>query len=515
MAKLYSECFTDANIKKAIKEIMSHVGSKTPGPDGITRNTNIPEQKVIKEVKQRLRRCARVKSRTVDIPKGNGKTRTLTIINLYDRIAQQAVYQMIEPILDRNMSKDSYGFRKGISTKIPVSKICSKVSNSKEVYTVEVDFTKCFDNIPLDKAIDMLRELGVRDGRLLSTIKHLMVISEDYNGIGLGQGTILGPILANCYLHKLDTWVAEHIEKPSPNFVRDIKKHPYDYRKWRESRDKGPTGKYYRYADDSIILTGSRTEQLWIAEMLQQFIESELDIQINQDKTRLGYNAFNFLGFRIIKQKNQNKQYICIVPSDPKGIKEKIRGMKWRSSNDIRKSLKTLIGLLNYYDICNNLDEMLSAIGRKLVIVAHRKQSALHKKAGEVKFTYKLSEQTYEVDIYGMRKATKTSYKEYLIDSSWLTKREELRDLDDDHFQAHNVYKWALWTLQRGKDIVTGKELFLDYLHIHHVNGNHSDNRIENLILISKKTHRLIHNTEPTTDKKILRYRRALTKCKR
>lgn len=511
MAKLYSECFTEGNIKKAIKEIYKHEGSRTPGPDGITKDSNISDKRIIKEVRMRLRRCRKVNSRTVDIPKKNGKIRTLTIINLFDRIAQQAVYQMIEPILDRNMSKDSYGFRKGISTKVPVSKICAKVSNSKEVYTIEVDFTKCFDNIPLDKALDMLRQLGVNDAKLISTIKHLMYTSEGYKGIGLSQGTILGPILANCYLHKLDTWVSEHIDTPDSNFTRALKKHPNDLREWRESRGKGPTGKYYRYADDSIILTGSRIEQLWIKEILTTFINEELDIKVNKEKTQLNYNAFNFLGYRIIKQKNLNKSYICIVPADPEAINEKIKGMKWRSPENIRKSLRVLIGLLNYYDICNNLANMLDKIGLKLVKVAHRKGTALKKVEGHTKFIYSLNKQEYELDIYGLRKATRTSYKEYLVDSSWLTKREELKELGA-HFQTHNIYKWALWTLQRGKDKVTGKELFIDYLHVHHVNGKHTDNRLENMILVSQSTHRLIHSSEPTKDKKVLRYRKALSR---
>lgn len=512
MAKLYSESFTEGNIKKAIKIIYSHSGSDTPGPDGITRNTKMSESKIIKEVKMRLRRCTKVRSRIVAMPQKNGETRTLTILNLYDRIAQQAIYQMIEPILDKNMSEDSYGYRKGINTKIPVAKICSKVTNSKEIFTVEVDFKKCFDTIPLDKALDMLRVLGVNDAKLISTIKHLMWISDEYNGVGLGQGTILGPILSNCYLHKLDMWVLSHIDKPDANFARAIKKHPQDLREWRTARGKGPTGKYYRYADNCIILTGSRIEQLWISEILRDFINSELDVEINEDKTRLGYNAFNFLGFRIIKQRNQNKSYICIVPADPKAIKEKLKSLKWKTPLDIRKSLKSYVGILNYYDICNNLDDIISYLGLKLVKVATRKHSSLKKIKGHAAYTYSFKGQTYEIDIYGLRKHTKVSYKEYIFDSAWLIKREQLKELTDEHFQGHNIYKWALWTMQKGKDKVTGKDMYTDYLAIHHINGNHNDNRIENMILVSVSTHRLIHSVEPTMDKNILKYRKALTK---
>ena len=209
MLKLYSKCFQENNIKRAIKTVLSHDGSRTSGPDRINRKSKITEDRIIREIKLRLRRYKKVNSRKVKIPKGNGKYRELTIINLFDRMAQQCVYQIISPILETNMSKYSYGFRFAISAKVPVSKACASVVNSKEIYTVEIDFEKCFDNIPLDKALDSLRQLGINDGKLLKTIKHLMWTSKEYSGVGLSQGTILGPILANCYLTCLDRFMDE------------------------------------------------------------------------------------------------------------------------------------------------------------------------------------------------------------------------------------------------------------------------------------------------------------------
>ena len=79
-------------------------------------------------------------------------------INLYDRIAQQAVYQVISPRLEAEMSEHSYGFRKGISAKIPICKLATVLLHSKDVYTVEFDFKKCFDNIPLDKQLGVSRK---------------------------------------------------------------------------------------------------------------------------------------------------------------------------------------------------------------------------------------------------------------------------------------------------------------------------------------------------------------------
>ena len=121
------------------------------------------------------------------------------------------------------MSKHSYGFRKGILAKVPVSKLAAFINASKQVYTVEIDFKKCFDNISLDKALDSLRELGINDGKLIKTIKHLIWISKEYLGVGLGQGT---PILANCYLTKLDNFIEENFTLETHTYkTRDYKRH--------------------------------------------------------------------------------------------------------------------------------------------------------------------------------------------------------------------------------------------------------------------------------------------------
>jgi len=72
------------------------------------------------------------------------------------------------------MSKHGYGFRKGIGAKIPVSRLATTLNRNKDIYTIELDFKKCFDNIPLYKAIGRLKEMGIRNFQLLHTIKHLM-----------------------------------------------------------------------------------------------------------------------------------------------------------------------------------------------------------------------------------------------------------------------------------------------------------------------------------------------------
>ena len=154
------------------------------------------------------------------------------------------------------MSKHSYGFRIGISAKVPVSKACSSiVSSKKEIYTVEIDFEKCFDNIPLDRALDSLRELGVRDSKIIKTIKHLMWTSRQYCGVGLSQGTILGPLLANCYLTKLDRFMEANfnLDNHDAHYYENYQRHKGYWIQWNFKRNKKIRCKYYRYADDTVI----------------------------------------------------------------------------------------------------------------------------------------------------------------------------------------------------------------------------------------------------------------------
>ena len=525
MARLYGKVFDEENILIAIKEILKNEGSRTAGPDGISRKNIINEngeivnvKGIIKEVKMRLRRCKKVNSKTVEIPKSNGKTRTLTIINLYDRIAQQAVYQIIGPIVEAKFSKHSYGFRMGLSTKIPISKIVAGMSNAKHVYTIEIDFSKCFDNIPLEEAIGMAKELGVSNSKLLKTIKHLMYCSKDYNGIGLGQGTILGPMLANCFLHKMDKWIEDNIDTGNRNAkdVGGFKRNKNNFAEWLKSRGRKCHATYYRYADDSILLCTTRSEQLDIYHKLREFIDKELKIPVNEEKTRLGYNCFDFLGYHIKKKRDEasGKWCINITPSDIKGLRKEIKSLSFRSGQACVDSLKKIVGILNYYDICNNMAWVIKHINDRMYRHTLRHGSNIkcvwNKEDGERRYTYIYKGRLYNVSPWEIRRKTKQSCKNYVIHSAWLTLKEQVNDVETKWYRPYYLERITLWTKQKGKDYCTGTLMNPKRMHIHHLDGNQRNNKWKNLILVTPETHRMIHSNEETNNKRILKCRKAL-----
>ena len=503
---LYRKCINVENIKKAIKEINIHQGSRTAGPDGISIFTGVKETEIIRQVKLRLRRYKRVSSRQVEIPKKDGKRRTLTILNLYDRYAQQAVYRVIAPIVESKMSKHSYGFRKGISAKIPASKIASCILNNENVWTVEIDFEKCFDNISLDKAIGKLKELGIKDSRLLRTIKHLMFISKEYSGVGLGQGTILGPLLCNCYLDKLDKYMESEyeLEKVQYNKSRDYKRNKDTWLKWLKDKKKKIHCRYYRFADDTIILASTEEEREYIWNKLMVFIETELDLKVNLAKSKKRRNKTDFLGFHYIK--NVGKLWIKV--KDEREIYEAAKQKIGKGSvGEVLEFKKYLLGILNYFDITNEIGRLLGKIELKLYILSQRGLIKRLEENGK----YKYRTNSCEVDLWGLRRRTRLSYKEYLIRNVWIKEREKLI-IDHPCERQWAKYKWYLYTIQKGMDAITGKLLKAEECEIHHIipRSKSGSDEPENLILISEDTHHKLHEGKELP-KKAEKYRKHLS----
>ena len=196
---------------------------------------------------------------------------------------------------------------------IPVSKLTTTLNRNKDIYTIELDFKKCFDNISLDKAIGCAKEMGIRNFQLLRTIKHLMWTSREYSGVGLSQGTVLGPLLANCYLTQLDRFMEETfvLNTVDKHYAHNYRKRGENWIQWQLERDKKIHCNYYRYADDTFITCHNQAEQQYITDKLTKFIDNELDIEIKEAKSHYRHNEIHFLGFKIVKS-GQNTVWVLV-----------------------------------------------------------------------------------------------------------------------------------------------------------------------------------------------------------
>lgn len=250
--KLYDTIVSDANILLAYRNIKSNSGSKTPGVNHHTIKywENKPVEEFLTYVKRRLANYQPQKVRRVEIPKPNGKTRPLGIPCIEDRIIQQCIKQVLEPICEAKFHPHSYGFRPNRSTEHAIAYLHKKINLDKFHIMVDVDIEGFFDNVNHSKLMKQIWAIGIRDKKVLSIISAMLKAEIDGIGVpikGVPQGGILSPLLSNIVLNELDWWVSDQWE------TFDTKRiYAKTYVKYQHLRKYSNLKEMYivRYADD-------------------------------------------------------------------------------------------------------------------------------------------------------------------------------------------------------------------------------------------------------------------------
>ena len=243
--------------------------------------------------------------------------------------------------------------------------------------------------------------------------------------------------------------------------------------------------------------------------MLRDFVANNLDIEINEAKTELGKDRLKFLGFYLFKVANNGKTGIRVA--EPDKLYDKLKKFDFWNVKDCLYFLKWFKGILNYYDIVNDLSDFLRKTELRLIARSSKKRkgSSIEQRPGRVIYDYYHKGCKSTIDIFQMRKDTKLSYKEYLINAAWLQKREYIKYKGAEN--EWQIYLWALFTRQRGLDAITKEPIQLGNFEIHHVKprAKGGDNSLDNLILLNTSTHKLLHSSKEVP-KEYKRYRKHL-----
>ncbi|MGN5884230.1 group II intron reverse transcriptase/maturase, partial [Staphylococcus simulans] len=252
------------NIEKAIKKVVKNNGS--PGIDGMkVKELHAHFREFYPQIKGKLLNGTYKPQavKKVAIPKPNGKKRILGIPVARDRVIQQAIKQVIEPMINRQFSKHSHGFRPNHSTGTAL-KQCIQYYEEGYHTVVDCDLKQCFDTLNHDKLM-YLFERFIQDKAISKFIrKSLQSGSADLSGeyaerkTGAPQGGVISPLLCNIYLHELD----KELEKRGHRFVR--------------------------YADDFVIFVKSKRAGQRVMESITNFIEKDLKLTVNKDKSKVG-----------------------------------------------------------------------------------------------------------------------------------------------------------------------------------------------------------------------------------
>jgi RNA-directed DNA polymerase len=284
------------------------------------------------------------------IPKANGKMRPLGIPCIRDRVAQMAAKLILEPIFEVDFEDCSHGFRPGRHARDAIREIQSNLGAGRtEVY--DADLSSYFDTIDHERLMEQV-ERRIADQSVLRLIRMWLTCTieeKDGNGHtrrmhpekGTPQGGVLSPLLANIYLHQLDS--AFEREPGSPRWFANAR--------------------LVRYADDFVVMaryTGGR-----IKEWLEQRLESELGLTINRKKTKVVRmkrtgESLNFLGFTLRydwDRHGQNQRYLNLFPASKpvERFKDKVRALTGsghgRSLKDTLEQVNQLsIGWKQYFD---------------------------------------------------------------------------------------------------------------------------------------------------------------------
>src|SRR5699024_7200219 len=140
---------SEQNIVLAYRNIKSNAGSMTPGTDGLTIKDigRLPPDKMVNRVRNIVKSYQPRAVRRKNIPKPNGKLRPLGIPCIWDRLIQQCVLQVLEPICEAKFSENSHGFRPNRSCETAVAQVYNRIQRQGLYYVVDMDIKGFFDNV--------------------------------------------------------------------------------------------------------------------------------------------------------------------------------------------------------------------------------------------------------------------------------------------------------------------------------------------------------------------------------
>ena len=342
-SSLMEQILSKENLNAAYLQVVRNKGAA--GVDGMTveeLGAYLSENGESIREQLRTRKYKPQPVRRVEIPKPDGGVRNLGVPTVVDRFVQQAVAQVLTPIFEEQFHDHSYGFRPNRCAQQAVLKAL-EMMNDGHSWIVDIDLAKFFDTVDHDKLMTIFGRT-IKDGDVISVVRKFLasgvMIDDEYEDtiVGTPQGGNISPLMANIMLNELD----KELEARGLDFVR--------------------------YADDLIIMVGSRQAADRVMKSVTRFIEENLGLKVNAEKSKVDKpKGIKYLGFgfyfdsfaKVYKAKPHPKAVAKF-----KAQMKKLTGRSWGVSNSYKvfKLNQLIRGWVNYFRIgsmkslCERLD---------------------------------------------------------------------------------------------------------------------------------------------------------------
>ena len=551
---------SDDNILLAYRNIKRNSGSLTAGFDGKTIKDieKLTTERYLDIVKKRFKFYKPRKVKRTEIPKPNGKTRPLGIPSIWDRVAQQCILQVLEPICEAKFNPHSHGFRPNRSAEHAIADCAKKMNIIKMGYCVDIDIQGFFDEVWHSKLIRQMWTMGIRDKELLAIIRKMLKApvvlpngTIQFPKKGTPQGGILSPLLANINLNEFDWWISEQWET---RYMSEIKtqynangtEHMGNHHRKMRSHTKLKEFYIVRYADDFKLFCHNRKTAELLYHASIQWLEQRLHLPVSIEKskiTNLRKESSEFLGFNLKLERKGKNRYIMHSHVSDKAInrmrielKEQIKEIKKspNSMNTIRaigNYNSKVIGMHGYYRIATHVNKDFKKVHYSVLLTMRNRLSIdgltkMGKYTGKDKgilnyvqsknIRYLAGRPIIPVSFVQHRNPMylKVKINKYTpegrelihrnqsavseIALRWIRSHPVVSDRATVEFNDNRI---SLFIAQLGKCSVTGEELNVLDMHCHHKIPYHlsKDDKYSNLIIVKPEVHILIHATKEDT----------------
>ena len=550
------------NILLAYRNIKANSGSNTPGTDNLTIKDigKLTPEDVVKKVRFIINGKWGYRPRPVrrkEIPKPNGSMRPLGIPCIWDRLIQQCIKQVMEPICEAKFSNNSYGFRPMRSVENAIQATYCRLQLSNLHYVIEFDIKGFFDEVNHSKLIKQIWAIGIRDKHLIYVLKQILKApirmpdgSMMYPTKGTPQGGIISPLLANIVLNELDHWIESQWENNpvTRNYSTAYAKNGSEiksasYRAMRKTQLKEVY--IVRYADDFRIFCRTKADADKTLVAVTQWLQKRLRLQVSPEKTRVvnvKRRYAEFLGFKI-KVRKKSEKYVVkshIADKSLKRIKQNLTTQakyvadpRTTEVQEINLYNSMVMGVQNYYCIATNVNLDCSSLNRAAMkiftnrlgtqkgtrLVREGRELTKHEKerygkSAMLRYVAGSNEPIYPIGYVQHKNpmAKRRSVNPYSTEGRsgihdnlrvntalmWSMMKQHLYGRSTEY--ADN--RISLFSAQWGKCAITGKEFTtLDSIHCHHIIpiSKGGTDKYQNLVLVLLPVHKLVHAMQECT----------------